>query len=181
MAFIIHRSSYCGGRSTQLQRNGPSRLHWRVTLQLYIDGYTAKRKRESRWASRARVYERPFPLVCASKCKMDTARHRERFIAGLSPSFFLFSFHFFFFFLLHRGGSTLLDDSFNFLGRAHLALSLSLSLPFRRCSLFFCLCSSFRPRWPTAFFFFGFRVETGETGTERRKSRRDKKSSARSR
>lgn len=83
-----------------------SRLHWRVTLQLYIDGYTAKRKRENRERESTRVHARPFPLVCASKCKMDTARRRERFIARLSY-FFLPLLFFFFFIYWGRGG----DDS----------------------------------------------------------------------
>lgn len=82
-----------------------SRLHWRVTLQLYIDGYTAKRKRENRERESTRVHARPFPLVCASKCKMDTARRRERFIARLSY-FFLPLLFFFFFIYWGRGGGS---------------------------------------------------------------------------
>lgn len=158
MAFIIHRSSYCGGRSTQLQRNGTNRLHWRVTLQLYIDGYTAKRKRESWWAS---VGERACMNVRFRLCVRRNAKWtRHAAGRGLSRGSPTFSFFF-------MGGSVLLDDSFNFLGR---------TLPLRRCFLFFLsVPRSGRVGWPRF-----FSVSSGnERRTERRKSKRDKKSSAR--
>ena len=100
VAFIIHRSSYCGGRSTQLQRNGPSRLHWRVTLQLYIDGYTAKRKRESRWASERACTSVRFRLCVRRNAKWT--RHATG--RGLSRGSLLpFSSSPFFFFFYTEG------------------------------------------------------------------------------
>lgn len=90
-----------------------SRLHWRVTLQLYIDGYTAKRKRENRERESTRVHAR-F-RSCVRRNAKWTRHAAGRGLSRGSPTFFFLSF-FSFFLFIGEGEGVLLDDSFNFLG-----------------------------------------------------------------
>lgn len=129
---------------------------WRYSFTSTVTQLNGKESRGERaWAS-ARAWTSVSVCVCVEMQNGHGTPQGEVYREAL----LLFPFFF-------MGGSVLLDDSFNFLGR---------TLPLRRCFLFFLsVPRSGRVGWPRF-----FSVSSGnERRTERRKSKRDKKSSAR--
>lgn len=111
---------------------------WRYSFTSTVTQLNGKESRGERaWAS-ARAWTSVSACVCVEMQNGHGTPQGEVYREALL--------HFPFFFM---GGSVLLDDSFNFLGR---------TLPLRRCFLFFLsVPRSGRVGWPR---FFRFRVET---------------------